>query len=140
MVSSFLVCCVMLVGGDAPGAADPVPKPDLGAYEVARAKAGKSADAHIRLALWCEARGLTAERIKHLSLAVLYDPGNALARGLLGLVSYQGKWERPEEVGRAVQNDPIRKARINDYLQRRVRTPIAPRTSGNWPSGASRTI
>jgi hypothetical protein len=55
------------------------PKPDLAAYRQATAKVDKTADAHVRLALWCEAHGLTAERLKHLSLAVLYDPTNALA-------------------------------------------------------------
>ena len=53
---------------------------DLTGYQ-ARKKAGRDAKAQVRLALWCEAHGLTAERLKHLSLAVLYDPANALARG-----------------------------------------------------------
>ena len=42
-------------------------KQDLETYQAARAKAGKSADAHVRLALWCEAHGLSAERMKHLA-------------------------------------------------------------------------
>ena len=72
---------------------------DLAAYQAADSKAGRDAGAHVRLSLWCEARGLTAERLKHLSLAVLYDPANALARGLMGLVAYRDKWERPDAVG-----------------------------------------
>lgn len=32
------------------------PKPDLTAYKEVMAMAGKNADAHVRLALWCEAR------------------------------------------------------------------------------------
>ena len=53
----------------------------------------------------------------------LSDPANALARGLLGLVEYQGKWQRPDEISKAVQDDPERKARVKEYLQRRAKTP-----------------
>ena len=81
-------------------------KPDIAAYTEAAAQAGKNADAHVRLALWCEAHGMTAERLKHLALAVLYDPANTLARGLMGLVAYRGKWERPDEVSRARPGRP----------------------------------
>ena len=41
----------------------------------------------------------------------------------MGLVAYQGKWERPDEVSREVQDDPERKARIQEYLQRRAKAP-----------------
>jgi tetratricopeptide (TPR) repeat protein len=99
------------------------PSPDLAAYQKETAKVGKTAEAHVRLALWCEAHGLTAERLKHLSLAVLNDPTNALARGLMGLIAYQGKWGRPDVIGRQIQNDPGRQAIIREYLDRRVRTP-----------------
>ena len=44
--------------------------------------------------------------MKHLAMAVLYDPSNGLARGLMGLVAYQGKWARPDDVSRQVQDDP----------------------------------
>jgi tetratricopeptide (TPR) repeat protein len=96
------------------------PTPDLAAYNEAKAKTAKSADAQVRLALWCEAHGMSAERVKHLALAVLYEPSNALARGLMGLVSHQGKWERPEQVSQEIKNDPARQARINEYLKRRA--------------------
>jgi tetratricopeptide (TPR) repeat protein len=96
---------------------------DREAYESAAAKAGRDPDAQVRLALWCEAHGLSAERMKHLGLAVLSDPPHALARGLLGLVDYQGKWQRPDEISKAVLDDPERKARVQEYLQRRARTP-----------------
>ncbi len=95
-------------------------KPDIAAYTEAAAQAGKNADAQVRLALWCEAHGMSAERVKHLALAVLYDPANALARGLSGLVAFRGKWESPDQVSRALQDDPEEKARIKEYLQRRV--------------------
>ncbi len=65
---------------------------------------------------------MTAERVKHLAAAVLYDPKNALARGLMGLVSYNGKWERPDDVSREAKDDPKHKALMDEYLRRRART------------------
>jgi tetratricopeptide (TPR) repeat protein len=99
------------------------PKPDLAAYRQATAKVEKTADAHVRLALWCEAHDMTAERLKHLSLAVLYDPTNVLARGLMGLVAYHGKWGRPDVIGQQIQNDPAHQAIVKEYLDRRARAP-----------------
>src|SRR5205823_4762572 len=99
---------------------------DRSAYETAETDAGHDAKAHVRLALWCEAHGLTSERMKHLALAVLYDPSNALARGLMGLVAYQGKWERPEVVGRRIEEDPARRELIREYLDRRAQTALKP--------------
>jgi hypothetical protein len=64
---------------------------------------------------------MSAERMRHLALAVLYDPSNALARGLMGLVAYKGKWGNPEDVGKQIQDDPAYRALIDEYLQRRAR-------------------
>jgi len=122
MVFSMFLCGATLVG--LPATDKPPAKPqNLEAYAAAKGKAGQSAEAQVKLALWCEARGLSAERTKHLILATLIDPLQATARGLLGLVSYQGKWQSPDEVARRVQEDPVRTARLQDYLQRRARTP-----------------
>ena len=79
--------------------------------------------AQVKLALWCEEHGLTAERIKHLTLATLIEPSHAAARGLLGLISYQGKWQRPDDVGRDAATDPARKALLQEYMERRVKAP-----------------
>jgi len=122
MFFALLLTCGFLSSDDSAAAAVEPAQLALDTYQAARAKAGKSADAHARLALWCEAHGLSSERIKHLALAVLYDPTNALARGLMGMVSHQGKWARPEDVSRAVRDDPQRQAIINEYLDRRVKT------------------
>ena len=89
---------------------------------AARSQVGRDPKAHVRLALWCESHGLRSERMKHLALAVLYDPSHALARGLLGMVAYQGKWGRPEVVGPQIQNDPAYRDAIREYLERRPRT------------------
>ena len=127
MVCTILMCCALLgarTGGDVASTASP--PDDLSVYDAAKSRVGKSGDAHVRLALWCEAHGMTAERLKHLGLAILYDPANTVARGLLGLVPHEGKWGRPEVVGQKIQTDPDRQALITEYLERRVRAAHKP--------------
>jgi hypothetical protein len=92
------------------------------AYELARTKAGADADAHVRLALWCEARGLDAERLRHLAIAVLIDPSHATARGLLGLVADGTKWRRPEQF-KAIGETESATANLATYNARRSRLP-----------------
>src|SRR3989442_964887 len=102
MIRIVLLCSSLL------GAAPPEPiasDEDLQTYQAAQAQAGRDADAHVRLALWCEAHGLPAERLKHLAIAVLTDPADAAARGLMGLVADDGQWRRPEAVAERVRND-----------------------------------
>jgi hypothetical protein len=96
---------------------------DLAAYEAAKQVVGRDAAAHVRLALWCEAHGLSAERTKHLALAVLSDPANTMARGLMGLVSFGGQWKRPDSVAEKVKADDDLSARLAEYNRRRARTP-----------------
>jgi Pretoxin HINT domain len=125
MIHAMLLCGVLLTG--LPAADEPPVKPlDLEAYTAVKAKAPRTPDAQVKLALWCEENGLSAERTKHLMLATLLDPANTMARGLMGLVSYQGKWQAPAEVARQVQEDPARKALLKEYLQRRARAPDKP--------------
>jgi len=72
-----MVACSAMLAVSGPDA----PPPEVSqAYQEARASAGKSSEEQVRLALWCEARGLTKERLNHLALAVLSDP----ARHVLG--------------------------------------------------------
>ncbi len=80
----FLACA--LIAAD-PAATNVPSALDREAYQAARAKAGRDPDANVKLALWCEAHGLDAERLKHLSLAILADPAHAGARALMGMVS-----------------------------------------------------
>jgi hypothetical protein len=108
-------------------AADPTPAGpgdgDRAAYDAARAAVGRDPEAHLKLALWCEAHGLQPERVKHLALAVLADPRNATARGLMGLVAYGGQWKRPEAVAEKVKADEALTARLAEYNARRARAP-----------------
>jgi hypothetical protein len=64
---------------------------DLKTYEAVRPKAGRDPAAHVKLALWCEAHGLDAERVRHLARAVVIDPKQVTARGLLGLIDIGGR-------------------------------------------------
>jgi len=75
------------------------------AYETAKVTVGRDAESHVKLALWCEAHGLRAEKFKHLALAVLLNPSHATARGLLGLVADRGRWLRPDAVSDRVMHD-----------------------------------
>ena len=77
----------------------------LANYEVLVKRAARDAISQVRLALWCEANGLVAERLKHLALAVLIDPDQPAARGLLGQVSFRGRWRRPEDIGSQLRGD-----------------------------------
>src|SRR5258708_32130575 len=104
--------------------------PDLAKdYQEARASGGKSSEEQVRLALWCEAHGLTKERLNHLALAVLSDPSNVTARGLMGLVAYNGRFQRPEAVADKAQADPI----LAEYDAKRARAPYT--ADGQWAMG-----
>ncbi|MDR3637610.1 MAG: polymorphic toxin-type HINT domain-containing protein [Isosphaeraceae bacterium] len=121
MFSAFLFCSALLVAPSTD---------DRAAYEAAKAQAGRDASAHVELALWCEQHGLTTERAKHLALAVLNDPRNAMARGLMGLVQDQGAWRRPEDVSAKLKANAGQVALRAEYNEKRVR---APHTSdGQW--------
>jgi hypothetical protein len=92
---------------------------ELRTYREAADRAGRDPEAHVRLALWCEAQGLDAERVRHLGMAVLADPSHALARGLLGLVRDGDGWGRPDVVRRRVAEDAGLAAGLAEYNARR---------------------
>ncbi len=111
----------------------PSPETDRAAYGAAAEKAGRDAHAHLKLALWCEAHGLKPEELKHLALAVLLDPKDVTARGLLGLVAYRGRWLRPESVGAAVNADRGLNAHLAEYNTRR--SAMAQTADAHWKLG-----
>ncbi len=121
MIGIILACCGLLPA--APDVVGPAAAPDRSIYEAERARAGRDAESNVRLALWCEARGLEAEKLRHLALAVLSDPAHATARGLLGLVSEGGRWASPEGVAARVQADAELATKRREYDARRAKTP-----------------
>jgi hypothetical protein len=94
----------------------------LAVYQDLAARVGRDADAQVRLALWCEEQGLEAERVKHLVRAVLAEPNHATARGLLGLMSYAGKWRQPQEIAEKLPSDEALAAALAEYNTRRDQT------------------
>ncbi|MGP0064670.1 MAG: polymorphic toxin-type HINT domain-containing protein [Isosphaeraceae bacterium] len=113
MFASLLVCVGLL------SQSPPASAPDLAAYEIAKAHAGRDPNAHVKLALWCEAHGLDAERLKHLARAVLIDPKNVAARGMMGLVAHEGRWASPEAVSQQVKGDEALSTKLAQYETRR---------------------
>ena len=128
---AVLACTALLSAGpDAPPVDD-----TRRAYQEARAGAGRSPEDQVRLALWCEAHGLTAERLHHLTLAVLADPKNATARGLMGLVSRDGRWQRPEALADRLKADQDHAATLAEYEAKRLKaayTADAQWALGTW--------
>ncbi len=123
MFAAVLLCCAMCGDGQAPESVAPA---ELKAYDSATLNAGHDAGAHVRLALWCEAHGLTRKRLEHLAQAVALDPRNAMARGLLGLVSYKGRWMKAAEVAKQTESDPAYQNLIHEYTDRRAGRPTRP--------------
>jgi hypothetical protein len=129
MVSTVLVCAAFLTLDSPPAAikADPA---DRAAYEAERAKTGRDPDAQVRLALWCEANGLTSERLKHLALAVLANPAHTAARGLLGLVPYKGQWKTTDAIKANIHEDAALNAAMAEYARRRAH--LANSADAHW--------
>ncbi len=116
MIHAALLCASLLVGqiADPPSSSG-----DIKTYEALKAKAGKDSQAQVKLALWCEAHGLNAERLKHLSQAVLSDPRNVTVRGLLGLIAFGSRWETAERVRERIQADDALSSKLAEYERRR---------------------
>ena len=95
------------------------PPPSGSDYEQMRATAGRDAGSQVRLALWCEAHGLEG-RAQAPGDGRARRPLHALARGLMGLVEYSGKWKRPEAVADAVRADVGVADLLAEYNGRRV--------------------
>ena len=112
---------------------------NLQAYQLEKARTGADSGSNLRLALWCEARGLEPEKMRHLAIAVLSDPANATARGLMGLLSYQGRWESPDAVAEKLNADEARNAKLAAYnaLRGKIDKVMAP---GTMKSGTKEAI
>jgi len=95
---------------------------DLAAYHAAAARIGDDAEAHVRLALWCEAHNLRAEREEHLAAALRIAPDDPRARGLVGQVAENGRWERPEQVAARVRADSELAAKLVNYNAKRSKS------------------
>ncbi len=72
-----------------------------GQYALAEWKqfwyARKTAPEHVKLGLWCEQNGLTAEAIAHFTQAVVLDPYRDATWKHLGYVKQDGRWVSREQ-------------------------------------------
>ena len=118
MIHVVLLCAGFLAGQTVESS--PI-TPDLKTYEALRLKAGRDPGAQVKVALWCEAHGLSAEQMKHLAMAVLVDPRNSVARGLLGLLDSNGRWETLEKARERLSADSARLAHQAEYERRRAK-------------------
>jgi len=59
------------------------------------------ADAHYRLALWCQEHGLTAYALRHHRAVVTLEPDHRAARRALGFEHVRGRWVKGKEAKRA---------------------------------------
>ncbi len=104
------------------GAVDDESRPSLNDMEVYRnaaTRAGRDAEAHARLALWCEARRMQDEHDAELALALRHNPHSALSRGLKGEIYERGEWLTPDAVVQQ-QEKPTRKLLLSQYDSRRA--------------------
>jgi hypothetical protein len=125
----LLVVCSALMGVDASKPADASAE-DVKAYQDACTKVGRDAEAHVRLALWCEAHGMPAERLKHLTTAMLVDPAHAIARALSGFVKDGETWRKPDALAEKLSVEGATASHIAEYGDRRARTPDT--ADGHW--------
>ena len=112
----LLTICVFAVedpGPAAPGAEE------LASYRAAAAEAGRDADAHVALALWCERLGLEGPRGEHLAIAAALEPGHTLAEALMGRLRVGDRWVRPEDAAEA--EGPAVLEAMAEYVGRRDR-------------------
>ena len=70
----------------------------LAEYDARRGQTPDTADAHWRLALWCEQRKLPDEARAHLTAVTRLDPSREAAWKRLGCKRYQGRWMTPEQI------------------------------------------
>ncbi|MFI5457365.1 MAG: polymorphic toxin-type HINT domain-containing protein [Isosphaerales bacterium] len=118
MVQLVLVAVGLV--GFSPQESTPPSASDLKTYEAVRPKVRRDPAAHVKLALWCEAHGLDAERVRHLAQAVAIDPNHVTARGLLGLIELGGRWLSPEQVRDRRKSDQVLTAKLEQYHARRA--------------------
>src|SRR5687768_9438972 len=96
---AWLVCSALLiVAQDPPAADDPATAAALADYNARKAKLPNTADAHWRLAVWCEERGLKAEAGVHFTAVTRLDPRRDAAWKRLGYKKRNGRWMTDEQI------------------------------------------
>jgi hypothetical protein len=71
--------------------------PVMQQYQALLPRMPSTADGQWKMAEWCRASGLEAQREQHLEELLKLDPDHADARHALGYNKVDGKWVRPDE-------------------------------------------
>jgi hypothetical protein len=103
----------------APTAPTAEPSPDVtdrAAFDREAERVGRDADAHVRLALWAEQAGWADDRARHLSVALLLNPGHPMARAMLGQVWDGRRWVTAARPAPDAVSDPL-----DEYARRRAK-------------------
>lgn len=105
MVSMLIVSMAVLTASPQQGA-EPSPKKtskasqpaDRAEYLALRASTPDTADAHWKLGVWCEKKGLKAEALIEFAAVAQLDPRRESAWKKLGYVKHDGRWLTPEQL------------------------------------------
>jgi hypothetical protein len=99
MLSVLIVSVAVMAAGLQQGVERPTEKASQSAipagrteYLALRAKTPDTADAHWKLGLWCEKKGLKAESMIEFAAVSQLDPRRESAWKKLGYVKYEGQW------------------------------------------------
>ncbi len=80
---------------------DPAYRELIREYLERRAQATHKADSQMRLATWCDQKGLKAQAIAHYNEVVQLDPSKEVAWRHLGYKKVGNRWVKPEEASAA---------------------------------------
>ena len=67
-------------------------------YVSVRRQSPDTFEGHFKLARWCQARSLIDQRDAHLKRALMHNPENRRARGLLGHTNINGQWYTSQQI------------------------------------------
>ena len=138
MISAFLVAGALVAGACGDDAAKAATLADLESYKMAADAAGPDPAAQVRLAIWCEAHGLSSERAKHLALAILYDPANALALRFRASSPSRANGAGPSRSPTSFRMTRSDKRSCVNIWRGASRRPTGPLRKASWQPGAKR--
>jgi hypothetical protein len=75
----------------------------LAEYNARRERLKNNADAHWKLAVWCEQNRLRPEAMVHFAAVVQLDPGRTAAWRRLGFKKHNGRWKSEDQVKEEVE-------------------------------------
>ncbi len=89
-------------------------------YLDRRARTPDTADAQMKLAAWCDEKGLKDQAIAHYTAVTRFDPSRDAAWKHLGYKKQGSRWVKPEEVAAAKQ-EAVRQKQADKALEDEAR-------------------